>query len=37
MEVIEGRELQVPDAVYAYQLDGKGGVSRKNMIIYVIR
>jgi zinc transporter len=27
MEVIEGRELQVPDAVYAYQLDGKGGVT----------
>ncbi|SPZ61384.1 Zinc transport protein ZntB [Serratia quinivorans] len=27
MEVIEGRELQVPDAVYAYQFDGKGGVT----------
>lgn len=26
MNVIEGRELLVPDAVYAYQLDGKGGV-----------
>ncbi|MFT2796817.1 zinc transporter ZntB [Serratia sp. N21D137] len=27
MDVIEGRELQVPDAVYAYQLDGKGGTT----------
>jgi zinc transporter len=27
MDVIEGRELQVSDAVYAYQLDGKGGVT----------
>ncbi len=27
MEVIKGEELQVSDAVYAYQLDGKGGVS----------
>lgn len=25
MDVIEGSELQVADAVYAYQLDGKGG------------
>ena len=24
MDVIEGSELQVADAVYAYQLDGKG-------------
>jgi zinc transporter len=27
VEVIKGEELQVSDAVYAYQLDGKGGVS----------
>jgi len=27
MDVIEGRDLQVPDAVYAYQLDGKGGTT----------
>lgn len=27
MDVIKGEELQVSDAVYAYQLDGKGGVS----------
>ncbi|AHG18212.1 zinc transporter [Chania multitudinisentens RB-25] len=27
MDVIEGRDLQVPDAVYAYQLDGKGGIT----------
>lgn len=27
MNVIEGCELQVPDAVYAYQLDGKGGTT----------
>ncbi|WP_276567422.1 CorA family divalent cation transporter, partial [Escherichia coli] len=27
MDVIEGSELQVADAVYAYQLDGKGGVT----------
>ncbi len=27
MDVIKGEELQVADAVYAYQLDGKGGVS----------
>jgi zinc transporter len=26
VEVIKGEELQVSDAVYAYQLDGKGGV-----------
>lgn len=26
MTVIVGRELLVPDAIYAYQLDGKGGV-----------
>ncbi|WP_114196167.1 zinc transporter ZntB [Edaphovirga cremea] len=28
MDVIEGKELQVSDAVYAWQLDGKGGVTR---------
>lgn len=27
MDVIEGRDLQVPDAIYAYQLDGKGGAT----------
>ena len=27
MDVIEGSELQIADAVYAYQLDGKGGVT----------
>lgn len=30
MDVIKGEELQVSDAVYAYQLDGKGGVSEIN-------
>jgi len=30
VEVIKGKELQVSDAVYAYQLDGKGGVSEIN-------
>lgn len=28
MDVIEGKELQISDAVYAWQLDGKGGVTR---------
>lgn len=30
MDVIEGSELQVADAVYAYQLDGKGASRRSN-------
>ncbi|WAT03025.1 zinc transporter ZntB [Rouxiella chamberiensis] len=30
MDVIKGEELQVSDAVYAYQLDGKGGVNEIN-------
>jgi zinc transporter len=28
VDVIEGKELQISDAVYAWQLDGKGGVTR---------
>ena len=31
VDVIKGEELQVSDAVYAYQLDGKGGVSEIDM------
>src|SRR5471032_1623227 len=30
VEVIKGKELQVSDAVYAYQFDGKGGVNEIN-------
>lgn len=30
MDVIEGSELQVADAVYAYQLDGKGASRRSS-------
>lgn len=30
MDVIKGKELQISDAVYAYQLDGKGGVNEIN-------
>jgi len=30
VEVIKGKELQVTDAVYAYQFDGKGGVNEIN-------
>ena len=27
MDVISGKQLQISDAVYAYQLDGKGGAT----------